>query len=81
MRNQNDRFNEKLSQIRGPTFDLAPLETAEKMFSGRSRLYIGNIAQEVEENDLKELFAPYGETSEYFISKEKSFGFLRVVCI
>lgn len=34
-------MQEKLDQIRGATYDLPALDTSEKKFSGRSRLYIG----------------------------------------
>ncbi|XP_063929136.1 hrp65 protein-like isoform X2 [Zophobas morio] len=73
-----DKINDKLSNMGGPTFDLPPLEQSEKKFSGRTRLYVGNIGNEVDESELKELFSPYGETSEYFINKEKNFAFVRV---
>jgi hypothetical protein len=78
-RNQIDKINEKLSNMAGPTFDLQPLEMDEKKFSGRTRLYVGNIGNDVDENDLRGLFSPYGETSEYFLNKEKNFAFVRVV--
>jgi proline- and glutamine-rich splicing factor len=77
-RNQIDKINEKLSNMAGPTFDLQPLEMDEKKFSGRTRLYVGNIGNDVDENDLRGLFSPYGETSEYFLNKEKNFAFVRV---
>lgn len=70
---------EKLNQMGGHTYDLPLLDTKEKKFSGRSRLYIGNIPAEVTEEDLNNLFKPYGETSELFINKEKNFGFIRLV--
>lgn len=80
-RNSMDKVSEKLANIAGPTYDLPPLEIAEKKFSGRTRLYVGNIGNDVTENDLSELFRPFGETSEYFLNKEKNFAFVRVVSI
>lgn len=73
----NDKFNEKLAQLSGPTFDLPTIENTEKKFSGRNRLYIGNIGTEVNEDDLNELFKSYGEISETFINKEKNFAFIK----
>lgn len=78
-RNPDDRLMEKLSTMAGPTFDLQPLDTAEKKFSGRNRLYIGNLSNEITEQDISDLFQKYGETSELFVNKEKNFGFIRLV--
>lgn len=72
---------EKLNQLGGSTYDLQPLETTEKKFSGRSRLYIGNLPNEITEDEISNLFKQYGETSELFINKEKNFGFIRMVKI
>lgn len=65
--------------IGGPTHDLPPQDTSEKKFSGRNRLYIGNLTADVTEEELQKMFAPYGETTEHFINKEKNFAFLRLV--
>lgn len=80
-RNPDERLLEKLSQLSGPTYELPPLDTTEKKFAGRNRLYIGNIPNELTEDELLELFKPYGETSELFVNKEKNFGFIRMVII
>ncbi|KAF2879187.1 hypothetical protein ILUMI_26987 [Ignelater luminosus] len=77
-RNPDDRLNEKVAQLSGPTFDLQPIDTSERRFSGRSRLYIGNIAAEVTEEELNDLFKQFGETNELFVNKEKNFGFIRL---
>lgn len=74
-----DKIVEKLANMNGPTFDLPPLDTAEKKFSGRTRLYIGNIVPDTDENELREFFSQYGETSEYFMNKDKNFAFVRFV--
>merc|ERR1712088_1160829 len=37
-----DRVLDKLNQIQGPTHDLPALDSTEKKFSGRARIYIGN---------------------------------------
>nr|CAH7761494.1 unnamed protein product [Callosobruchus chinensis] len=64
--------------LSGPTFDIPAVPMTEKKFNGRNRLYIGNIGPEVTEDDLKELFQPFGEINEIFINKEKNFGFIKV---
>lgn len=80
-RNPDDRVMEKLATMVGPTFDLPPLDTTEKKFSGRNRLYIGNLSNDITEQDISELFQKYGETSELFMNKEKNFGFIRMVSL
>lgn len=74
----NDKVQERINQIGGPSYDIPPINTAEKKFNGRNRLYIGNIGNEVTEEDLTELFKPYGETSEIFLNKEKNFAFIKL---
>lgn len=80
-RSMDDRIMEKLSQMVGPTYDLPPLDATEKKFSGRSRLYLGNLANETNDEDLTDLFKPYGETSELFLNKEKNFGFIKMASL
>lgn len=70
---------DKLNQLGGTSYDLPHLENTEKRFSGRSRLYIGNLPNDVVEEEIGNLFKQYGETSELFINKEKNFGFIRMV--
>lgn len=77
-RNPDDRLNDRVSQMSGPTFDLPPLDTTEKKFSGHARLYIGNIPVEATEEEINDLFKAYGETSELFVNKEKNFGFIKM---
>lgn len=65
--------------ISGPTHDLPAQETTEKKFSGRNRLYIGNLTNDVTEEEIQQMFQQYGEISELFVNKEKNFAFLRMV--
>lgn len=65
--------------LNGPTHDLPPQDTAEKKFSGRNRLYVGNLTNDISEEEIKNMFSPYGEISELFVNKEKNFAFLRMV--
>lgn len=74
-------MNDRIATISGPTIELPPIDTKEKKFSGRSRLYIGNLTNDVTSEELQQLFAPFGETSEMFISAEKNFAFIRLVRI
>lgn len=74
-------INQKLKNLQGPTHDLQMNDTEEIKFSGRNRLYIGNLTNDVTEEELAELFKPFGEISEAFTNKDKNFAFLKVVSI
>lgn len=51
----------------------------EKKFTGRCRLFVGNLTPDVTEDDFKKMFEPYGEVSEVFVNAGRSFGFIRLV--
>jgi len=78
MKNEDFIVNSKLKNLQGPTHDLPELVCEEIKFSGRNRLYIGNLTSDVTEEELKELFSPYGEIAEAFINAEKNFAFLKI---
>lgn len=71
-------INEKLRLLQGPLLDIPPIEAEEAKFSGRNRLYIGNLTNDVTDDELIELFKPYGDISEIFTNKEKNYAFVRV---
>ncbi|KAM3596411.1 uncharacterized protein V6R79_014006 [Siganus canaliculatus] len=54
------------------------LKPGEKPYTQRCRLFIGNLPNDITEDDFKKLFAKYGEPSEVFINKGKGFGFIRL---
>lgn len=54
----------------------APKE--QKKFTGRCRLFVGNITPEVTEEQFKEMFTPFGEVSEVFVNAARGFGFIRL---
>lgn len=49
-----------------------------KKFTGRCRLFVGNITPDTTEEQFKEMFIPYGEVSEVFVNAAKGFGFIRL---
>lgn len=53
----------------------------EKKFSGRCRLFVANMNNNTTENELRNMFTPYGETGEVYINKDKGFGFIRLVSL
>lgn len=75
---QDFMVNQKLKNFTGPMHDLPELQCEEVKFSGRNRLYIGNLTSDVSEEELREMFKPYGEISEAFINSEKNFAFLKL---
>ncbi|XP_056154721.1 splicing factor, proline- and glutamine-rich isoform X2 [Lampris incognitus] len=54
------------------------LKPGEKTYTQRCRLFIGNLPNDITEDEFKRLFAKYGEPSEVFINKGKGFGFIRL---
>ena len=77
-RGRFDRVMDRLSQIQGPTHDMPALDMSEKKFSGRARIYIGNFANEMSEESLKEKVSIHGEVGEMFFNREKNFAFVRM---
>ena len=71
-------IQQKLKQLQGPTHELPSIEHEEIKFSGRNRLYIGNLTNDVTEEELRALFKPFGEIGEAFINTEKNFAFIKV---
>lgn len=71
----------KLKDLQGPILDLPPLDQSEVKFNGRSRLYIGNLTNDVTEEEILGMFGAYGETAELFLNKEKNFGFIKMVSL
>ena len=69
---------QKLSHLQGPMHDIPTIKYEEVKFSGRNRLYIGNLTSDITEEELKELFKPFGEVSEIFLNAEKFFAFIKV---
>ena len=50
----------------------------ERKFSNRCRLFVGNIS-DMSEDEFTKMFEKYGEYSEAYVNKEKSFGFIKMV--
>ncbi|XP_049532168.1 hrp65 protein-like isoform X3 [Anopheles darlingi] len=71
-------INEKLRLLQGPLLDIPAIEAQEAKFSGRNRLYVGNLTNDATEEELMEMFKPFGEISEVFMNKEKNYAFVRV---
>lgn len=59
--------------------DAETKSTDEKKFTGRCRLFVGNLTPDVSEDDFKKMFEPYGEISEVYVNTGRGFGFIRLV--
>lgn len=55
------------------------LKPGEKTYTQRCRLFVGNLPNDITEDDFRKMFVKYGEPSEVFINKVKGFGFIRLV--
>ena len=53
----------------------------EKKFSNRCRLFVANLNTNLTEEDVRDLFSPYGELSESYFNKDKGFAFVRLVSL
>ncbi|KAK3872549.1 hypothetical protein Pcinc_015163 [Petrolisthes cinctipes] len=73
-----DRILERLKQLAGPLIDLPPREEAVRKFSNHCRLWVGNLPLDIKEDDVKELFKPFGEFDEVYFDKNKGFAFVRM---
>jgi len=51
----------------------------EKKFSGRCRLFVGNVPNDLTETDFQKFFEPFGELNEVFLNASRGFGFIRLV--
>lgn len=68
----------KIKNLRGPFFDIGPIDHEEIKFSGRNRLYVGNLSNDITEENLKQLFKPYGKIDDIFLNTDKTFCFVKV---
>ncbi|CAI4230776.1 unnamed protein product [Auanema sp. JU1783] len=74
--NRNERG---ITTFNGAPFSEGDLmaDIPKKKFTGRCRLFVGNLPNEVSEDELKKLFSPHGDISECYLSG-KGFAFLRL---
>lgn len=86
-RNQNDNqwgrkdaVKEKLELMSGPTTNLVSKEgVSAKKFTGRCRLFVGNLPTNITEEEFRKLFQQFGEIAEVFLQKQKGYGFVKLV--
>lgn len=64
-----------------PTRELPPIETKadpNKKFTGRCRLFVGNLAHNTTEDKLRSLFEQYGEVGEVYLGPKSAFAFIKM---
>ena len=55
------------------------LPPADKKFTGRCRLFVGNMPTDTSEEEFKKMFEEFGESTEVFLNAGRGFGFIRMV--
>ena len=76
---QNTRSNSKTnSNIKEEETDATSSDEPKK-FTGRCRLFLGNLPNDVSEEEFKKLFTEHGEVSEVYLNNLRGFGFVRMV--
>jgi len=68
----------RFQQYAGPTHELPEKSEEDKKFTGRCRLFVGNVSHEITEEEFRKLFEPFGEVSEVYVNGAKGFGFIKM---
>lgn len=76
-----EAISEAFSEERPPVGDgSAPSDSRrEKKYSNRARLFVGNLPKNMTEEELVDMFRPFGENPQAHIERERNFGFVRMV--
>ena len=64
-----------------PTRELPPIETKtdpNKKFTGKCRLFVGNLPHNTSEEKVRRLFEPFGEIGEIFLGPKSSYAFIKM---
>ncbi|BFZ09917.1 hypothetical protein BsWGS_12956 [Bradybaena similaris] len=83
-RNDSHQFDRNAPDVKSNDKDdksLAESSTApvpDKKFTGRCRLFVGNLTPDVSEDEFRKMFEPYGEVSEMYVNTSRGFGFIRL---
>lgn len=77
---RKDFVKEKLDSMSGPTTNLVSKDTVSaKKFTGRCRLFVGNLPSSITDEEFRKMFEQFGEIAEVFLHKQKGFGFVKLV--
>lgn len=67
----------KLRELQAPTIELPPIDHAEKRFSQRNKIFIGNLKPGLTEKHLKDMLKEFGEIDDLFYNETKHFCFVK----
>lgn len=76
---QNKNRQPPQSPKQGGDADGADGKVAEKKFTGRCRLFVGNLPNDTTEDEFKKMFSPFGQFTEIYLNTSRGFGFIRMV--
>lgn len=77
---RKDVVKERLEMMSGPTTNLVSKEgVSAKKFTGRCRLFVGNLPPTISDEEFRKMFEQFGEIAEVFLNAQKGFGFVKLV--
>lgn len=77
---RKDVVKERLEMMSGPTTNLVSKEgVSAKKFTGRCRLFVGNLPPTITDEEFRKMFEQFGEIAEVFLNPQKGFGFVKLV--
>merc|ERR1719244_1650255 len=65
-----------MTELNCAQLDLPPLDTKETKFNAQSRLFIGNLPRDFPYDELKEMFAKFGELGQIYFNKDGAYAFI-----
>jgi RNA recognition motif-containing protein len=72
-------YNQQNNMIENSNILVDDSKKNDKKFTGRCRLFVGNLPNDISETEFKEIFSKYGEIGEVFLNNARSFGFIKLV--
>jgi proline- and glutamine-rich splicing factor len=76
---RKDVVKERLEMMSGPTTNLVSKEgVSAKKFTGRCRLFVGNLPPSITDEEFRKMFQQFGEIAEVFLHPQKGFGFVKL---
>jgi proline- and glutamine-rich splicing factor len=78
-RSSGGQSSQQWTRLTGaPAWDLAPNINQNQTFTGRCRLFVANLPQNVSEESLRSLFGEFGQISDIYIGKGNQFAFIKM---
>lgn len=78
--NRNQNQNSSPSIDASSSKDAKPeVEGEAKKFTNRARLFVGNLSNDTNDEDLRKMFEKYAPEPEVFLDRQKMFAFIKMV--